>query len=148
MNQFARPFRVVFALCLAAIGTFQGVIASPHASPTGSQAFITTAASALAGEQSAAAPAELHEYYGTLTFEDGQQFTGGPSIQPGQMFYMDALGTQELMKLQSTGEDTMAGSGSGPNVKWSRDAQGRLIAAEFVHDDGRKRTARFKGPSC
>ena len=91
------------------------------------------------------APAEDHEYYGTLTFDDGQQFTGGPGIDLGQMIYMDALGTQELFKLQRTGEDTMSSGGSAPQVEWSRDDQGRLVAAEFEYGDGRKRTARFEG---
>jgi hypothetical protein len=136
MNRVARLFRVVFALCFVAIGTFQGVIASPLASPAGSQSCITISASGLAGVQSATAPAELHEYYGTLTFEDGQQFTGGPAIQPGQMIYMDVLGTQELLKFRV--------GGLGPQLKWSRDAQGRLMAVELYHH-GRKRTASLKG---
>ncbi len=95
--------------------------------------------------QSAAAPAEDHEYYGTLTFEDGQQLTGGPSLETGLMIYMDALGTQEVVKLQLTGEATMASGGSGPQVGWSRDDHGTLVAAEFLYGDGRERTARFKG---
>jgi hypothetical protein len=130
MNRVTRLFRFVVALCFAAIGTFQG----GHASPT---------ASVQAPVPSAAAPAELHEYYGTLTFEDGQQLTGGPAIEPGQMIYMDVLGTLEAVTLQSTSEDTMAGPGL--QAQWSRDADGRLTAAEFVYEDGRKRTARFQG---
>lgn len=103
------------------------------------------AATASAGSSDQSAAAELHEFYGTLTFEGGRQITGGPAIKPKQMIYIDTGGDAEAFMLQVTGDDTMVSADDSFRVRWIRDADRRLVEAEFTYDDGQVARARFVG---